>query len=82
MRQATESSGALVPSVLSVVQTHEEPPTHFKTTKFTSTFNAIVESYGIAGYREINPGMFFFLFNSNALLLFFIYFFDIFFVGL
>lgn len=55
MRQATESSGALVPSVLSVIQTHEEPPTHFKTTKLTNSYHAIVEAYGIAQYREINP---------------------------
>jgi V-type H+-transporting ATPase subunit a len=38
MRQATESSGALVPSILSVIKAHEEPPTHFKVNKFTKTF--------------------------------------------
>eukprot|EP01115_Flamella_aegyptia_P006834 TRINITY_DN28317_c0_g1_i1.p1 TRINITY_DN28317_c0_g1~~TRINITY_DN28317_c0_g1_i1.p1 ORF type:complete len:822 (+),score=388.53 TRINITY_DN28317_c0_g1_i1:76-2541(+) len=58
MRQATETSGALVPSVLSVIQTNEEPPTHFRTNKFTSTFQGIVESYGIAQYREVNPAPF------------------------
>lgn len=55
MRQATETSGALVPSVLSVVQTHEEPPTYFRTNKFTKVFQGIVEAYGIAQYREVNP---------------------------
>jgi len=55
MRTATETSGALVPSVLSVVQTHEEPPTHFKTNKFTSSFLSIVEAYGVAQYGEVNP---------------------------
>lgn len=55
MRQATETSGALVPSVLSVVQTHEEPPTYFKTNKFTKVYQGIVDAYGIAQYREVNP---------------------------
>ncbi len=55
MRAATEISGALVPSVLSVIQTHEEPPTHFTLNKYTAPFQAIVESYGIAQYREVNP---------------------------
>lgn len=55
MRVATEISGALVPSVLSIVQTNEEPPTHFTTNKFTSSFQSIVEAYGIAQYREVNP---------------------------
>ncbi len=57
MRQATESSGALVPSVLSVVETPEEPPTHYKTNRFTRVFLGIVEAYGVAQYREVNPGM-------------------------
>jgi len=55
MRQATESSGALVPSILSVIQTTEDPPTFFKTNKFSQGFQAIVDAYGIARYGEINP---------------------------
>eukprot|EP01117_Protostelium_nocturnum_P012232 TRINITY_DN449_c0_g1_i1.p1 TRINITY_DN449_c0_g1~~TRINITY_DN449_c0_g1_i1.p1 ORF type:complete len:838 (-),score=277.96 TRINITY_DN449_c0_g1_i1:63-2540(-) len=58
MRHATEISGALVPSILSVIQTREEPPTSFKTNKFTSSFQGIVDSYGIAHYGEVNPGVF------------------------
>lgn len=58
MRQATESSGALVPSILSVIKAHEEPPTYFRTNKFTESYQAIVEAYAIAHYREINPGVF------------------------
>jgi V-type H+-transporting ATPase subunit a len=58
MRTATETSGALVPSILSVIQSHEEPPTYFKTNKFTGSFQGIVDAYGIAHYREVNPGCF------------------------
>jgi len=58
MRIATTTSGALVPSILSVVPASEEPPTYFKTNKFTQSFQSIVDAYGIAHYREINPGVF------------------------
>jgi len=64
MRIATAIDGALVPSILSVVPASEEPPTYFKTKKFTQSFQSIVDAYGIAHYREINPdsyGSFFFL---------------------
>jgi V-type H+-transporting ATPase subunit a len=40
------------------VQTKETPPTYFITNKFTRTFNDIVEAYGVAGYREVNPAVF------------------------
>jgi len=58
MRKATETSGALVPSILAVVPTHDEPPTFFRTDKFTSAYQNIVDAYGIAHYREANPAVF------------------------
>ncbi|KAL6043534.1 V-type proton ATPase subunit a [Balamuthia mandrillaris] len=58
LRRANERSGALVPSILNVVTPKEQPPTHFKTNKFTSSFQAIVDAYGMARYQEVNPGVF------------------------
>jgi len=58
MRQATETSGALVPSILSVIEAHEEPPTYYQTNKFTVAFQNIVDAYGVGHYREVNPATF------------------------
>jgi len=58
MRTATESSGALVPSILNVAETSDDPPTYFRTNKFTESFQAIVTAYGVASYREVNPAVF------------------------
>lgn len=58
LRAAKEKSGALVPSILNTIASNEEPPTYFKTNKFTSAFQAIVDSYGIARYGEVNPAVF------------------------
>lgn len=50
-------ANAQVPSILEErpLSSDDIPPTYFKTNKFTSVFQSIVESYGIAKYQEINP---------------------------
>ncbi|KAJ8038583.1 hypothetical protein HOLleu_16046 [Holothuria leucospilota] len=55
LRRGTERSGSTVPSILNKVHTNEVPPTYNKTNKFTSVFQAIVDSYGVSTYREVNP---------------------------
>ena len=34
------------------------PPTYFHLNEFTSTFQEIVNTYGIPRYKEVNPGLF------------------------
>ncbi|VDM53021.1 unnamed protein product [Angiostrongylus costaricensis] len=48
-------SGSSVNAVLNEMETHQMPPTHFKLNKFTQGFQNIVDAYGIASYREVNP---------------------------
>ena len=38
--------------------TYESPPTYFQTDKLTNSFQEIVNAYGIARYREVNPTVF------------------------
>ena len=56
LRRGTEASGSSVPSILNrVTDKHLNPPTFYRTNKFTKGFQNIVDSYGVATYREVNP---------------------------
>ncbi|XP_008183003.1 V-type proton ATPase 116 kDa subunit a isoform X5 [Acyrthosiphon pisum] len=55
LRRGTERSGSSVPPILNRMDTFEDPPTYNRTNKFTSAFQNLVDAYGIASYREINP---------------------------
>eukprot|EP01091_Cochliopodium_minus_P006469 TRINITY_DN1638_c0_g3_i1.p1 TRINITY_DN1638_c0_g3~~TRINITY_DN1638_c0_g3_i1.p1 ORF type:complete len:802 (-),score=235.14 TRINITY_DN1638_c0_g3_i1:43-2448(-) len=58
LRKATERSGSVVPSILSIIQPNETPPTYFKVNKYTAAYQDIVDAYGIPHYGEINPTVF------------------------
>nr|CAD2183782.1 unnamed protein product [Meloidogyne enterolobii] len=55
LKRGSDESGSSVPSILNKMETLEQPPTFHRTNKFTRGFQNIVDSYGIASYREINP---------------------------
>ncbi|XP_053385232.1 V-type proton ATPase 116 kDa subunit a 1-like isoform X2 [Mercenaria mercenaria] len=55
LRHGQELSGSNVPNILHRMVTHETPPTYFMTNRFTTVFQSIVSSYGVATYREVNP---------------------------
>jgi V-type H+-transporting ATPase subunit a len=45
-------------SILNRMETKEQPPTMHRMNDFLSGFQGIVDAYGIASYREINPAPF------------------------
>ncbi|KAG2219779.1 hypothetical protein INT45_008870 [Circinella minor] len=58
LKNATEASGTNLPSILTELTTKKKPPTFHRTNKFTEGFQAVIDAYGIARYREVNPGLF------------------------
>ncbi|KII68028.1 V-type proton ATPase subunit a isoform 1 [Thelohanellus kitauei] len=45
-------------AILNTMQTPRTPPTFFRTNKFTRGFQNLVDAYGVANYKEINPSLF------------------------
>ncbi|XP_010555275.1 PREDICTED: V-type proton ATPase subunit a3-like [Tarenaya hassleriana] len=58
LQHAAIDSNSQVGSIFQVLGTKESPPTYFRTNKFTSAFQEIVDAYGIAKYQEANPGVY------------------------
>lgn len=58
LRRAMETAGTSVPAILSELRTHQTPPTFHRVNKFTEGYQTIIDSYGVATYQEVNPGLF------------------------
>lgn len=46
LHRATQDSNSQVDAIFQVLRTREMPPTYFRTNKFTSAFQEIVDAYG------------------------------------
>eukprot|EP00271_Cylindrocystis_brebissonii_P001270 TRINITY_DN1157_c2_g1_i1.p1 TRINITY_DN1157_c2_g1~~TRINITY_DN1157_c2_g1_i1.p1 ORF type:complete len:820 (-),score=206.26 TRINITY_DN1157_c2_g1_i1:844-3303(-) len=58
LQRAALDANAQVDTILQPIQTHQAPPTYFKTNRITGCFQEIVDAYGIGRYREANPAVF------------------------
>lgn len=58
LHRATHDSNSQVEAIFQVLHTREMPPTYFRTNKFSTAFQEIVDAYGVAKYQEANPGVF------------------------
>uniref|UniRef100_A0A1A9UGN6 V-type proton ATPase subunit a n=1 Tax=Glossina austeni TaxID=7395 RepID=A0A1A9UGN6_GLOAU len=56
--QGSKRAESNVPSFLNVIAPDEQPPTFTRTNKFTRGFQNLIDSYGMATYREINPALY------------------------
>ncbi|XP_027356468.1 V-type proton ATPase subunit a3-like isoform X2 [Abrus precatorius] len=55
LQRAAFDSNSQVSAIFQVLHTRELPPTYFRTNKFTSSYQGIIDSYGVAKYQEANP---------------------------
>jgi len=58
LETVTAECGLDTRPIINKMDTHLTPPTHVPVTKFTSGFQALVNTYGTPRYRECNPGAF------------------------
>ncbi|KAH8334522.1 V-type proton ATPase 116 kDa subunit a1 [Drosophila kikkawai] len=58
LARASKISESSIPAFMNVIETNEQPPTYTRTNKFTSGFQNLVDSYGMASYREVNPALY------------------------
>ncbi|XP_037077350.1 V-type proton ATPase 116 kDa subunit a1-like [Pollicipes pollicipes] len=55
LRRGSERAGSTISPVLNAIETRDPAPTYNRTNKFTNGFQTLVDAYGVANYREMNP---------------------------
>lgn len=58
LAEGSKAVGSSIPSFLNVIDSNELPPTCNQTNRFTQGFQNLIDSYGIASYRELNPSLY------------------------
>lgn len=58
LRRGANLSGSTIPPILNTVAAMEDPPTFNRTNKYTCGFQALIDSYGVNSYREVNPAVY------------------------
>jgi V-type H+-transporting ATPase subunit a len=57
LRRAADVAGTHLAPIMHTLE-GTKPPTFHRTNKFTEAYQTIIDSYGIAAYQEVNPGLF------------------------
>lgn len=57
LQDVNDRAGLSIPTIVNQIKTTKTPPTYNKTNKFTLGFQTIIDAYGTAKYREVNPGL-------------------------
>ncbi|XP_017765191.1 PREDICTED: V-type proton ATPase 116 kDa subunit a [Eufriesea mexicana] len=58
LTEGSRLCGSSIPSFHNVIYTNESPPTFNRTNKFTRGFQNLIDAYGVASYREVNPALY------------------------